>query len=141
MKTSFKRLQAFIKAYPRLAITGPSSAGKTTLTHRLDDGSRKIFHNDDFKHLDWSESSAEEARRVNECEGPLIVEGVTVARALRKGMRVDAVIWLDKPHIPVKPGQVAQGKGILTVLREWQQTHPDIPVLPWAEDTGVEAQA
>lgn len=134
MKTTLARLKAFIADYPRLAITGPPSCGKTTLTLKLDDGKRAVFHNDDFKHLDWSEASERIAKEINACDKPLIVEGVTVPRALRKGMKVDAVIWLSKPHIPQKPGQVAMGKGCKTVMNEWRQTQPGVPVFEWEED-------
>lgn len=134
MKTTLARLKAFIKAYPRLAITGAPSTGKTTLTLKLDDGTRKVFHNDDFKHIEWSRASEHIAKEINDCDGPLIVEGVTVPRALRKGMKVDAVIWLHKPHIEQKPGQVVMGRGMETVLREWRTANPGVPVFKWEED-------
>lgn len=134
MKTTLARLKAFIADYPRLAITGPPSCGKTTLTLKLDDGKRTVFHNDDFKHLDWSEASERVAKDINECDGPLIVEGVTVPRALRKGMKVDAVLWLHKPHIEQKPGQVVMGRGMETVLKEWRTSNPGVPVFKWEED-------
>ena len=134
MKTTLARLKAFIKDYPRLAITGAPSTGKTTLTLKLDDGTRKIFHNDDFKHLEWSKASEHLAKEITECAKPLIVEGVTVPRALRKGMKVDAVIWLHKPHIEQKAGQVAMGRGMETVLREWRTSNPSVPVFRFEED-------
>jgi hypothetical protein len=134
LKTTLARLKAFIKAYPRLAITGAPSTGKTTLTLKLDDGTREVFHNDDFKHLEWSKASEHIAKEINDCDKPLIVEGVTVPRALRKGMKVDAVIWLSKPHIEQKPGQVAMGKGCQTVLNEWRQSQPGVPVFHWEEE-------
>lgn len=134
MKCSIKRLRAFLADYPRIAITGAPSTGKTTLTLKLDDGKRRIFHNDDFKHLEWSAASEHIAKEVNEHEGPCIVEGVTVPRALRKGMRVDTVLWLSKPWKEQKPGQVAMGKGCRTVLNEWLIDNPGVPVFHFEED-------
>ena len=133
MITTLNRLKSFVEQYPRLAITGAPKTGKTTLARKLDDGKRRLFHNDDFKHLEWSAASEHIAKEVNEHDGPCIVEGVTVPRALRKGMRVDAVLWLSKPYREQKAGQVAMGKGCQTVLREWRQANPEVPVIHWEE--------
>jgi hypothetical protein len=131
--TTLARLRAFLDGFDRIAITGPPSCGKTTLSLKLDNGKRKIFHNDDFKHLDWSEASEHIAKEVNEHAGPLIVEGVTVPRALRKGMSVDLVLWLGKPYKEQKPGQVAMGKGMRTVLSEWRIKNTHVPVVHFEE--------
>lgn len=114
------------KLYDRIALTGPSGCGKTTLAKTISD--RPVFYSDDFKHLGWSEASEEIARRVNAQEGKLLVEGVAIARALRKGMKVDAVILLTKPKREQLPGQVSQGKGIHKVLNEWRAANPNVPV-------------
>lgn len=118
--------QRVFDLYRRIAITGAPQTGKTTLavTHR----DRPVFHSDDVKHLAWSDASAELARRVNDQEGDLIVEGVAVPRALRKGMRVDAVILLTQPKAEQSKGQLAMGRGVMTVLREWRQANPGTPI-------------
>lgn len=133
MKTTFKRLAALVQLYPKLAITGFPRAGKTTLAKRLESQVGNVIHADDLKDLGWSEASAELAKRVNEHKGPLIVEGVAVPRALRKGMKVDAVIVMNEPREPLKSGQTSMGKGVQTVLREWQASNPNAVVLPWSE--------
>lgn len=119
----FKRV---FDQFQRVAITGAPSCGKTTLAKMVTD--RPVFYSDDFKHLPWSEASAEVANVVNNHSGACVVEGVAVARALRKGMKVDAVIYMKRPKIEQKPGQIAMGKGIRTVFDEWRATHPDVPV-------------
>jgi hypothetical protein len=133
MNSTLRRLAAFAESYPRIAITGGPKTGKTTLADRLRPLGRKTFNADDLIDLGWSEASAELAKRVNEHDGPCIVEGVSVPRALRKGMRVDAVLWLDKPHVDLKAGQVAMGKGVKTVMSEWRQANPSAVVVPWSE--------
>jgi hypothetical protein len=134
LKATVKRLRAFLEPFERIAITGPPSCGKTTLTLKLNDGKRKIFHSDDFKHLEWSEASERMAKEANEHDGPCIIEGVAVPRALRKGMRADVVLWLSKPWKEQKPGQVAMGRGCKTVLDEWRIQNTHIPVVHFEED-------
>lgn len=113
--------------YPRVGLVGGSGTGKSTLSIVCQD--RPVLHSDDFKHLDWSAASEEMARKANEQPGPVLVEGVAVARALRKGMRVDAVVLLKRPRRVQSRGQVVQEKGIYTVLAEWQKANPTAPVL------------
>lgn len=56
-----------------------------------------------------------------------VFEGVWGARVLRKANQLgrpefcDAVILLDKPRRHQWPGQLAQGKGIMTVFNEWRK--------------------
>ncbi len=62
--------------------------------------------------------------------GPsFVVEGVQVPRTLRKGLEVDAVIYLTEPRIPQTPAQIAMGKALSTVLSEWSTAHPNVPIL------------
>ncbi len=113
--------------FARIAVTGSPKAGKTTLCERVHD--RPVIHTDDFIKLGWSEASAAVMLKVNETRGPLIVEGVAVPRALRKGMLVDCVIWLERmerwQHDTDKHERMKQGAW--TVLGEWRQTS-SIPV-------------
>ena len=107
----------------RLAIAGGPRVGKTTLASLIADG-RHVIHTDDFISLGWSEASAHAAKLVNHYErSPLnvTIEGVAVPRALRKGMKVDLVIWLSKAREPLSSGQMAMTKACRSVLDEWRR--------------------
>lgn len=113
---------------PRLAIVGGPNTGKTTCALELA-GSRTyrdatVRHTDDVIDLGWSEASEEVADWLM-YDGPLIVEGVAVARGLRKWLRrgmkgrpVDRVLVLTQPFVPLPPGQASMAKGVATVLAE-----------------------
>lgn len=115
--------------YPRLAIAGGSCCGKTTMAWhifgRFPD--RKLFVHDDFKRFEWP-VVPHAMIAAAQAETRFVIEGVNVARALRKGMKVDAVIYLYKPRVPRIKGQITQAKGIHTVLSEWREGDRETPV-------------
>jgi hypothetical protein len=103
-----------LSRFARIAITGGPRVGKTWLanTYGLD---REIIHTDTWQGVEWDKQPA---LIVAACE-PLdrfLLEGVQVPRALRKGLKVDALIWLDLAAAPQSPGQKAMGKAVATVL-------------------------
>jgi hypothetical protein len=133
----------------RIAICGGPRTGKTTLAGKLvEDGHRDydrrlrdatalkhalllhipptVSHTDDLMHLGWSEASDAVARLWLPLPGPWIIEGVALARALRKWRKahpgepppVDRVIRLTTPHVDLTPGQAAMAKGEETVWQE-----------------------
>lgn len=112
--------------YPRIAIAGGPRTGKTTLSNRVTD--RRVVHTDDFipmfkgRQDGWSELSRYVCALVNEHEGPILIEGVRTPHALRKGMIVDAVIWLDKPLETLNRGQASMKQACLTVMDEVRKT-------------------
>ena len=106
--------------YPRIAIAGGPRCGKTTLSNRVLD--RKVYHTDDYKEIGWSEASRYVCALINEHQGPMVVEGVAVPCALRKGMLVDAVIWLDTPLTSINRHHRAMRDGCETVMTEVRQT-------------------
>lgn len=148
-----------LKKYKRIAITGGSKGGKTTLSRIAEHARRKVFHSDDFKvympgrepvrapgeeipdeydrapgNRDrspeaWSKVSQDMMEAVNAYDKPFVVEGTRVPHALRKGMVVDVVVWLEEDCIATTKGQQAQKKGCRTVLDEWKRSHPEIPIL------------
>lgn len=105
--------------YKRIAITGGPRSGKTTLSQRVSD--RRVVHTDDYKDMGWSECSLFVCTLVNSLLGPLVVEGVAVPRAMRKGMLVDAVIWLDAPLVGTSRHHRSMREGIITVMNEVRQ--------------------
>jgi dephospho-CoA kinase len=117
--------------HKRVAIVGAPCAGKTTLAKSVDD--RPIIHSDDFMGLPWSEASAAVATHCNELGGSFVVEGVRVPHALRKGLQVDAVIYLTTQHKQWNEGQHRMAKAVATVFREWldRTENAKIPVFIW----------
>lgn len=116
----------------RLCITGAPKTGKTTLANV---SGLPVRHTDDAMDLGWSEASAEAAGWLD-APGPWVVEGVAVARALRKwlgqhpeGKPCDKVLWLSTARQPLTPGQEAMGKGAMRVLGD---------ILPQLHARGVE---
>jgi len=116
-----------LRAFPRLAISGRPKSGKTTLSERVSD--RPVIHGDDYIKLGWSECSQKIVDVAAQIRGPLLIEGVQVPRALRKGLQVDAVIWLDKRLGEYNRHHETMLEGMLTVFTEWRHANPKIPVL------------
>lgn len=108
----------------RIVIIGGPHVGKTTLSHRLRDecGITNTHHSDDIKHLAWSDSSEFASRWFSE-QGDFIVEGVQMARALRKwlaanpGQPLDIdIVFLTKPQTLLLKGQEGMAEGVKTVF-------------------------
>lgn len=129
--------------YDKVAIAGAPKTGKTTLAKMVTD--RPILHTDDHMNHEWSKQSENLVTMANAQEGKFCVEGMTVPRALRKGMKIDAVIWLNSPKVEQTKGQVTMGKAARTVFNEWRAANPDVPVYaepvdqysPFEEEDGV----
>ena len=116
-----KAISALMGTCSRIAITGAPLTGKTTLAKSVTESkSIPVIHGDDYIELGWSESSKAIADAVNAIDGAVIVEGVQVARAIRKGMCIDALLYLSEPFEPLNKGQVSMAKGVETVLFDCQ---------------------
>lgn len=109
---------------PRIIILGGPRVGKTTISERLKEAFAvpTLRGSDDIKHLGWSESSAEAAKWFDE-PGDWIVEGVQMARALRKWLLANAnkpldadVVSLGQPFEELSAGQQSMTAGVQTVL-------------------------
>ena len=104
----------------RIGITGGPNTGKTSLAneyaeHR--DGAI-VVHGDDLMHLEWSEASKQLAKLGNTAEPPVIIEGVQVPRAIRKGLWLDVLVVRSTPFVELTKRQRAMQKGIDTVIRD-----------------------
>ena len=113
--------------YPRVAIVGAPRTGKSTLTSRVTD--RPVLGTDDYQEMPWDDIPAAMIERSKTMGGSYVIEGVQTARAIRKGLQVDAIVVMQYPKVAQKPGQVAMGKGIMTVLAEAITLNPDVPVI------------
>jgi len=112
----------------RIVIIGGPRVGKSTLSQKLRDelGIANLRCSDDVKHLGWSESS-EFASKWFDDQGDWIIEGVQMARALRKWLAanpdktLDAdILTLHQPYEARLRGQESMTKGVFTVFREIQ---------------------
>lgn len=121
-----------------IAIVGGPRTGKTTLG--LDLAVRSgtaLLSTDSLIALGWSEASQEVAARMLTTDRDLIVEGVAVARALRKaltqtdGRPCDRLVVLERAHVELSAGQRAMAKGVATVLDE---------IMPELRARGVEVE-
>ncbi len=118
----------------RIAIAGGPRVGKTTLGLRLHEllPERRLLHTDDLiDRMSWSEVSDFIVRDL--AGDPWIVEGVRVAHALRKGLQADLVIWLDRPWVPLTPGQASMSKAVRTVYEEWRRNRGTTEVISGSE--------
>lgn len=110
----------------RIVIAGGPRVGKSTFARHI----ARIYgcplrHTDDLIPLGWSAAS-EEASRWLDLPGPWIVEGVAMARALRKWLaRVprpetpcDVLYWRDRHFGVLDEGQRRMAKGCATVMVE-----------------------
>lgn len=121
----------------RVCVTGGPKAGKTTYadkraehylrTHGVPIAVRRTnaivgaFGTD---RESWSKESAAVAEWFDE-PGPWLIEGVTVARALRKWLKAnpegkpcDVVVWLEYPMVERSKGQETMAKATATVFLE-----------------------
>lgn len=132
----------------RVVVIGGPKAGKSTYAKGLGAAVRcsdpKALGGDADDRLDlpegerWSAVSAEVAGWLD-ATGPWTIEGVAVARALRKWMKahpgvacpVDEVHVLGGARVALTPGQAAMAKGVATVLAE---------ILPWLSATAKVVQ-
>lgn len=104
-----------------VAITGGPNTGKTTFANRAHRANPNLLliGGDSYMHHGWSESSQMLMQAVNaESIGKVLVEGVQVPRAIRKGMRVDCLIVLIKVYGKNTKRQAAMAKGVHTVMAE-----------------------
>jgi hypothetical protein len=118
-----------LKEHPRVAIAGGPRCGKTTLAEHVRDmvGDRAVFLHDYFKQFEWSVVPHAMIAATKDLTR-FCIEGVNVARALRKGMSVDAVVYLHKPRLERTKGQITMAKGVHTVFKQWRAASPETPL-------------
>lgn len=122
-----------LKKYNRIAIVGGPRAGKTTLARLAD---RQVIHTDDYRTRSWEAVPHAVIADIRDLEADYgqrgnrwIIEGVQVARALRKGLDVDVVLVLNEPLEDLTTRQDGMRKGVMTVIADWYRDHKDVPIL------------
>lgn len=107
----------------RIAIVGGPHTGKTELAARFPVAEAgRVYHTDDVMGLGWSEASEAVADWFNR-QGPWVIEGVAVPRALRKwlaanedGAPCETVAVLRHAWTPLTKGQASMATGVHTVF-------------------------
>lgn len=89
-----------------------------TLAAKVRDG-RDVVHTDDFIGVLPQSGGGAIIAESLENTMAFVLEGTKAANALRAGLAVDAVIWLDRPHVPHTDGQARQAKAVWTVFSDW----------------------
>ena len=122
-----------LKRYNRIAIVGGPRSGKTTLARLAD---RHVIHTDDYRTRSWEAVPHAVIADIRDLEADSlsrgnrwIIEGVQVARALRKGLEVDVVLVLNEPLEDLTTRQEGMRKGVMTVLADWYKDRKDVPIL------------
>lgn len=122
-----------LRRYNRIAIVGGPRAGKTTLARLAD---RHVIHTDDYRTRTWEAVPHAVIADIRDLEADSlsrgnrwIIEGVQVARALRKGLEVDVVLVLNEPLEDLTTRQEGMRKGVMTVLADWYKDRKDVPIL------------
>lgn len=122
-------LRALLARYRVVGLTGPANSGKTTLARLVSDAAT-VLHGDDYRPLGSSQATADLARATavaTDGARPVLIEGVTVPRAVRKGAPVKCLVVLSAGK-PLTPGQANQWAGVQTVVREITGAFPDLVV-------------
>jgi hypothetical protein len=127
-----KPLADILRTHRRIAIVGGPRTGKSTLAAQVRD--RPVIATDDTKDHPW-EDQPEIAKRRVEGHESFCLEGVQAARALRKGLEVDAIIVLTEPKEARSKGQRAMAAGQEKIIREALAMHPGVTVYREGSDS------
>lgn len=87
------KLEALCAAHRRVAVTGRPGIGKSAVLDKAKGPLPPIFRTDVLKRVTWEAQVVETLEWARKHE-TWVMEGVTVARALRRGLEADAVLVL-----------------------------------------------
>lgn len=106
------------QGYQRIGLVGPHCSAKSLVSLKVTD--RKVVHTDDYMDMEWGEDSKQVVVDHND-DQPLFIEGCKLPNAIRKGLRLDALVIIDaslKSQSEMKQGHRSQQKSITTVLEK-----------------------
>ena len=107
-----------------VVICGGPKTGKTHLCRNL---GRQVIHTDEYMpSFTWVEGPWALISWVRG-KDRWVMEGVQSARALRKGLEADAVIFLDGSVQELQPRQEGLRKSVDKWFGDWHAEHPDVP--------------
>jgi hypothetical protein len=112
-------MEGVVAIYERIAIVAPPKHGKTTLAKALKERyeSLNVIHCDEYISHSWTEQPLviiEEVAKHKEW----LIEGVQVARAMRKGLRPDAVVVLEKQLQKHTPKQAQLARNVMSWMEQ-----------------------
>ena len=123
--------QGLLERFDRVAVSGVVNSGKSLLLTQIDGvtSDRQVFHTDDLqaRGLEWEQYPDVVLSELGGVPRFVLV-GMQVPRILRKGLEVDAVVWVNQPRGRVTKRQGAFSKGARTIMHKWRREKPDIPV-------------
>ena len=63
-----------------------------------------------------------------------MIEGVHVAKALRRGLDVDVVVWIGNPRVYLPPRKAAMARSVDMTFMRWLRTSSKVPVFSIVKD-------
>lgn len=117
-----------ILGFDRVAITGQSASGKTTLAMNMVD--RPMFHTDDYRDMPWGNQPVELIKAIGDLD-KFVIEGVTVPRLLKRGLQIDLLIILTKPNYVLTKNEEKLWKNMQPSLRRWLLSNKTTRVERW----------
>ncbi len=114
----------------KLAVVGGPNAGKTTFAADLlefPEFYRPVFCTDAFMNLPWEDQPKEIIEYLADRDA-FVIEGVQTARALRKGLEVDAVVFIRGARGLLTSRQEIMRKTVVKVFDDWTATNTKVPV-------------
>ena len=117
---------ALLAHHARIVIIGGPLTGKTTLAKLVKD--RIVLHTDGFSHHAWEDIPRLVIAHCAKHERFVLDGCVQAARALRKGLSVDAVVYLDEPMQTRSKHQIAAAKSVGTIFSDWRALDMLTPV-------------
>lgn len=124
------------KDFKRIAVIGGGGTGKSTsvrefLRQFTPETRPYVIHGDKYiGQFKWEDQSLRIKEEAEQVDGPLIAEGLKVVSALRKGMKVDAVLYLTRvANTETHKNGAVNGAQTETIFREWKAGNPKVPVI------------
>lgn len=122
-------LKATLEAHPRVCLIGPPASEPLATLEGIDLQHRLLLRASEHSAQEWSSVPDSIIRALERFDSFLLVGGVHAARALRKGLEVDAVVYLDNAlgsRVPIQDGGAKQ---VNSIFAEWRRSHLTTPVI------------
>ena len=114
-----KGFQRILDKFNRVALSGAIMSGKTLLLDGVQ-ANREVLHTDDVRVNASFEDAPHVIVRALGAVPQFILAGMLAPHALRAGLQVDAVVWIDQPREP----EGGPSDGLRGMLEEYVLGHP-----------------